>query len=846
MAESDNLRKLTAAEATLQIDTTEFEFEITDELEPLGEIVGQPRAMKALDLGLGVRHRNYHIYVAGLVGTGRLDLVREAIEARLGDSPVPPDWMFVNNFDEPDCPISLCLTAGRGSRLKRDLEELIEYLREALPKAFREEDFGQEKEKLRKHYREKGDELLSELEKLAEGHGMTVQQMPNGQILFIPLKDGRPMTPEEVEQLSAEELEGLERHQDELVHMAAKVVQQQQQMQKRLSTDVHEVARQFAARIVEPLIDNIKQQYGSEPCTEAGTSKLHDWLDGLGRHIVQHVDRFRDLSDVPPPVAAMLLGEQGADPAQRFLDYEVNLVVDNGGLERAPIIIEPAPNYRNLFGTIERIVDRSGKVITNFTRIKSGSLLQANGGYLLVNLMDALTEPYVWKQLKRTLKSGLLEIEVYDPFSLFTVSGLKPQPIPLNVRLVAVGEPLIYHLLYLYDEDFREIFRVKADFDDELDRDEHAGRLYGGLVRKLSKTEGLQPFDQSAVAELIRVGARLTSNRRKLSTLFSHVADVVREADYWARRDAATYVSERHVTEAIRERVHRSDLIAEKIRELIEDGRLLVDVEGEVVGQINGLSVADLGDHAFGRPSRLTASVGVGTGGLVNIERESRLSGRTFDKGLLILEGYLRNQYAHNQPLALSASLAMEQSYGGVDGDSASAAELLCLLSAISDLPLRQDIAITGSINQLGQVQAIGGANEKIEGFFDVCAQRGLTGTQGVCIPTSNVQDLVLRPDVVHAIDEDRFHVWPVATIDEALQLLTGTSAGAVDKSDTVHGKVAARLAEMVDVLRNRQVSSERPLWTPGMPAELPPDPRPPFPGRGERNSPARSQDSDS
>ena len=446
--------------------------------------------------------------------------------------------------------------------------------------------------------------------------------------------------------------------------------------------------------------------------------------------------------------------------------------------------------------------------------------------------LDALVEPFVWKQLKRTLKSGSLEIETYDPFSIFTVSGLKPEAIPLNVRIVAAGEPLIYHLLYLYDEDFREIFRVKADFDDELTRDEQAGRLYGSLVRRLSDSESLRPFDASGVAVLMREGARLASNRRKLSTLFSHLADVVREADYWAGRDVASVVTAGHVETAIRERIARSDLIAEKIREHIDDGSLLVDVEGVAVGRINALSVADLGDYAFGRPSRMTASVGVGTGGIVNIERESRLSGRTFDKGLLILEGYLRNKYAADMPLALSASLAMEQSYGGIDGDSASAAELLCLLSAIANVPLRQDVAITGSINQSGEIQAIGGVNEKVEGFFEVCRLRGLTGSQGVCFPASNTQHLILRPDVVEAIETGRFHLWPVETIDEAIELLTGMPAGGVDDSTSLHGRVASRLSEMVNILTEQRLMSDRFIWTPGMPTELPVDPRPPFPGR--------------
>ena len=846
-------RELTADEVTLSIDPATFGFESTDDLEPLDGIVGQPRAMRALDLGLGVRHRNYHIYVSGLEGTGRLDLIRDAIKDRTTHSQVPPDWIYVNNFEEHDRPVAISLPAGTSPGLRREMEDLVEYLREALPRAFRQEDFGNERERLRREYREKGQASLKQLEEVAARYEMAVQQLPDGQILFIPLKDGRPMTPEELETLTPEQMKDLNSHQDDLVQAAEKVIRRQSELHKQLSADVRNVARQFAEKLVEPCINRIRSKFVREPppTPTSGRGKefdefgdhrrISEWLDRLKDHVLEKLERFRDIGDTGESTLAMADGDD-SDLEQRFPEFQVNVLVDNSTKERAPIVVERASTYSNLFGTIDRVVDRSGRVITNFTRIKSGALLRANGGYLVLDLMDVLMEPFVWKQLKRTLKSGWLEIEVYDPFSIFTVSGLKPEPIPLDVRIVAAGDALIYHLLYLYDDDFREIFRVKADFDDEMSRNQEAGKLYGGLGRRLSDTEGLRPLEATAVAVLVREGARLASSQKKLSTLFSHLADIVREADYWAGGDDATQVTAAHVEQALRERVHRSDLVAEKLRDLIDEGSLLIDVAGQTLGQINALSVTDLGDYRFGRPSRMTASVGVGASGIVNIERESRLSGRTFDKGLLILEGYLRRKYAGDMPLALSASLAMEQSYGGIDGDSASAAELLCLLSAIADLPLRQDIAITGSINQAGEIQAIGGVNEKIEGFFDVCNHRGLTGSQGVCIPSSNTQHLVLRPDVVESIREGRFHVWPVDTIDEAAELLTGISAGEVEDSTGLHGRVAARLAEIVQILSERTFMSDRMIWTPGMPTDLPADPRPPFPGR-DSESPVDGQD---
>lgn len=825
MTNTTEYRELSKGEVTLDIDPESFGFKTTAELEPLTEIVGQPRALRALDLGTGIRHPNYHIYIAGLVGTGRMDLVTHALRERVLDDSTPPDWVYVNNFDEPDCPLAISLLAGQGVQLRGDMETLIEQLQESLPKAFKEEDFGKEKEKLRQVYRKRGDEVFDKLLKLAEQHGMTVQQLPDGQILFIPLKDNRPMTQKEIEQLTPEEMKVLDSHQDELVEMAGRVLQEQREIQRQLSTDVREVAQRFAVHLVEPLVVELQQKYDNP--------KLSEWFERLKAHIIDHLNLFRDVSDMPPQVAAMMMGEGAIDPEQRFLEYHINVVVDNSQLKEPPIIVEDAPNYRNLFGTIERVVDRAGRVITNFTRIKSGSILKANGGYLVINLMDAIIEPFVWKELKRTLKSRSLGIQVQDPFAMFTVTALQPEPIPLNVRLVALGEPLIYHLLYLHDEDFREIFRVKADFDPEMNRDTETGLIYGRLVRQLSEKEELLPFDATAIAELIRVGARLASDQKKVTSVFSHIADVAREASFWASKKKLKVVKAKYIRQAVQERVYRSDLIAEKIRGLIADGTLLIQVEGAEVSQINGLAVADLGDYAFGRPTRLTASVGVGTAGIINIERESRMSGNTFDKGMLILEGLLRNYYAGEQPLTLSASIAMEQSYGGVDGDSASVAELLCLLSALADVPLRQDIAVTGSINQWGEVQAIGGVNEKIEGFFDVCNEYGLTRTQGVCIPESNAQNLILRDDVVKAIQKKQFHVWAISDVDQAIELFTGMKPGDISDKRSFHGRVLERLTEIATLLENQMLTDTgRLLWTPGTLLPPPPDPRPPMPGQ--------------
>jgi ATP-dependent Lon protease len=819
--------ELTHDAVRLDVSADGFGFGDTSDLPPLDDIVGQPRAMEALDLGMGIRHRDYHVFAAGLSGTGKLDLLHKALAERINDGRVPDDWVYVNNFQEPDRPLAMNLPAGQGVALRKVVQQLLLTLVETLPKAFREEDFGKEKERLRQQYRQRAEAVFKELEDLAQKSGMTVRQLPDGEILFIPLKDGRPMTKEEVEQLTPEQIKELETHQEQLMQTAAKVLERQQEVQFELMTDVRDVARSFALRLVEPLVAGIARQFDSP--------KLHEWLGRFKDHVIDHLDRFRRNEEKPDNrLAALLEGEEASQPGP-FVDYHVNVLVDNSGLTRPPVIIEAAPNYRNLFGTIERAVDRHGRVATNFTRIKAGSLLRANGGYLVFDLTDALGEPLVWKELKRTLKAGAVEIESYDPFSLFTVSALQPEPIPLSVRLVAAGPPLIYHLLALYDDDFSRIFRVKADFDVEIGRQRDAGRLYGQFVRKLSDEEGVLPFTADGVAALIHAGARLAGHRDKLSTEFTYVGDVVRESDFYARRAGALRVTDEHVRTANEQRVFRSNLVAEKIRELIANGTLLIELREPAVGHVNGLAVANLGDYAFGRPSRITASVGVGAAGIVNIERESRLSGQTYDKGLLILEGYLRNTYSQEQPLALSASIAMEQSYSGIDGDSASVAELLCLLSAIAGVPLRQDVAVTGSINQWGQVQAIGGVNEKVEGFFDVCSAAGLTGTQGVCLPQSNVKNLVLRPDVVDAIGQQRFHLWGVSHVDEAIELFTRLKPGDVKSAATFHGKVMERLAWMIKVLKDKPAPvANRVLWMPGERPEAPRDPRPPLPDEGD------------
>jgi predicted ATP-dependent protease len=536
-----------------------------------------------------------------------------------------------------------------------------------------------------------------------------------------------------------------------------------------------------------PLMDALKQQHPQEA--------VHHYLDTVQAHMLSHLDQFK--GGAPTPQSAGLLFQSTTDGHEAFLEYSVNVVVDHRDTQGAPVLIEDTPIYKNLFGMIERVVDPHGRVVTNFTRIKAGSLLRASGGYLLFNLEDALTEPFVWKTLKRTLQSTQIKIEAYDPFAFFTISAMQPEAVPMQTKVVVIGPPWLYYMLYFYDPDFAQLFKVKADFGDEMDATVAHQASYAHDVAHVCREEQLQHCDRSGVEAMIEYGMRRVADQDKLTSQFGAIADLLREASYTATQSGADVIQRSHVEQALQARRFRANRVEEKLRELITEGTVLIDTEGHRVGQVNGLAVLQLGDHTFGRPSRLTATVSMGRSGIVNIEREAKLSGNTHDKGVLILSGYLRQMYAQDKPLTLSASLCFEQSYSGIDGDSASSTELFVLLCRLANLPVRQDLAVTGSVNQAGDIQAIGGVNEKIEGFYDVCQQRGLSGTQGVIIPQANVRHLMLRPDVTEAIGAGQFHIYPIAHVDQGLELLTGIPAGDAESPNTVHGLVNARLKQL-------------------------------------------------
>jgi predicted ATP-dependent protease len=781
--------ELRAEDLRFTVPAEQLGFATTSDVAATGDWLGQERALAALELGTRIRHAGYNIYVAGLTGTHREQELAALMRRFTADQPTPGDRVLVQNFQNRDRPRALYLPSGWGARLRSDMRELVEELRQVLPKTFRDETFEEEKERLSEQFGSQGEQISRNLADHATQAGFALQSGPEGQVIFIPLKDERPMTPEELEQLNEEQQADLRRRQRELARELKSVWRQQQTLMRRLGRAVKDAERRVANDVLKPLIDELAERYPHDG--------VRSYLQEVQAHILDHLGTFQESAPQPIPLPFL------APPPEEssLLDYSVNVLVDNSASQGPPIVIEAWPTYKNLFGAVERMVDRQGKLVTNFTRVTAGSLLRAHGGCIIINLLDALAEPLVWRALKECLKTGQLEIEAYDPFALFTTSALKPEEMAIDTRVILTGPADLFQLIYFFDETFREIFKIHADFGYEAD----AGAAQGNFIAQaasIAKSESLPPFRAEAVARLMEQAARDVGDRRKLPSQWSALADTMREAAFWAAKNGRGEVTAADVEQALDQRTFRLNRLEAKIREMINDRVLLVDLSGQRVGQVNGLAVLSLGSYAFGRPSRITAVVGLGTEGVIAVDREAKMSGKTHDKAVLIITGYLRHLYAQELPLSLSASLSFEQSYSGIEGDSASVAELLALISALSGLPLRQDVAVTGSVNQLGDVQPIGGVNEKIEGFFAVCKETGLSGSQGVILPAQNIEHLVLARDVVAAVEAGQFHIYPVAAFNQALEIMTGVRAGDVETEGTVHYRAVQRLREMSERLR--------------------------------------------
>ncbi|MBI4419149.1 MAG: AAA family ATPase, partial [Ignavibacteriales bacterium] len=655
------------------------------------------------------------------------------------------------------------------------------------------------------HFQERQKSVLQDFEKRVKEQGFDLVQVQVGNMMrpdVVPVVNEQPLNLDQAEALVAkgeitkEDFERMKGTQADLEKQMSAVFRELRNIEKKVQQSLVELEERLVMPIVDEGVEVLKATY-DDP-------KVQSYLNDIREDIRQHLDRFHGKPAIAP--------EQQADESQEeqddFLEYKVNVLVDNGDMDKIPIIIETNPKYKNIFGTLERELERSGIWKTDFMRIKAGSLLRADGGYLVLNALDTLIEPWAWQDLKRTLRTGKMEIHTYEPVFSFAPTGMKPEAIEINVKVIMIGDAELYHLLYDRDEDFKKIFKIRADFDSEMPKDDSSIGQYVRFLKMVCDEEKLRPFDASALAQIIEFGVRLAGRQKKISTRFNIIADVAREANYWALKSEEKVVSAAHVEKAVEEREYRVKLVEDKIQELITDGTFMIDMEGKTVGQVNGLTVYDLGEHAFGKPTRITARTSLGRSGVINIERESDLSGPTHNKGVAILTGYLRSRFAQRIPLVMDASITFEQSYGGVDGDSASSTEIYAILSSLSHLPIRQDIAVTGSVNQKGEIQPIGGVNLKIEGFFDACRAKGLTGTQGVVIPAKNVPELMLREDVIEAVRKKQFHIYAVETVEEGIEILTGVRAGGQDKKGdfekgTVFGRAAGCLTDYAIRWRN-------------------------------------------
>ncbi len=781
MSEIESARRVPPEKLRWRLDPATLSFETTQDLQPLRDIIGQERGVEAFRFGINIEKSGYNVFVTGMVGSGRLSTTKKLLEEMSKRDAPPDDLCYVNCFKNPETPILLRFKAGKGSNFKRDVKGIVDRLKKEVPELFESQEFIAAKKQIMETYEKQAGGFFKNLDQKVKEEGFALVDVQIGQFKrpeLMPLVDEKPLSIDQLEAMvekgrfPREEFEKIRDKHAELKEQIDHIFIELRDLQREIKEKIEALDRAAFMKLASDLSGPVAERYDS--------NAIRAYLEAMTADMADHLDIFNPQQQPTLPGLPPIM----PDP-DRFQPYEINLLVDNSEQKSPPVVIEGYPTYRNIFGSIERVVDRSGVWRTDFSKIRAGSLIKANGGFLVLNLMDAITEPGVWPALKRALKSRQLEIQTFDPMYFLTATGLKPEPIELNIKVVLIADPYLYQLLLLYDPDISKIFKVRADFDTAMDNNAEAVQKFAEFIKMTTDEEQLKPFDRTAVSATVEQAVRMTGRQEKISTSFPAIRDLIREADFWAGQENAAVVSEKHIDQAIASKIHRSNRVEEQIQEMIDRGSILIDVDGATIGQVNGLAVYSLGDYMFGKPSRITASTSMGRSGVINIEREADLSGNTHNKGVLILSGYLRKKYAQDKPLTMSASIAFEQSYSGVDGDSASSTEIYALLSSLSEVPIKQSIAVTGSVNQKGEVQAIGGVNQKIEGFFDCCRHKGLTGTQGVMIPESNVKDLMLRKDVLEAVRKGEFHIYSVRTIDEGIEILTGKPAGAKQSDGT-------------------------------------------------------------
>ncbi len=776
-------------------------FEDTSALEvPEKKVVGQERAIDAINFGMGMKERGYNIFVAGPAKAGLTYTAKTFIEEQAKKEPTPPDWCYVYNFKEPDKPMSLSVSAGRGKVLKKDLQEFIQTLLAKIPEVFDSDDYRAKEAEVHQAFEKSRREIIDSLSQVAKDEGFILQFSQVGMVIIPANKEGEPMTQEDLRHLEEEERKVLREKSDQLHEKMKEAIKKIRVSEEEFKEKHTKLDNEIALFVVGQLMDSYEDKYQEEP-------QVLEYLKMVQEDILENIDDFKKKPEAQQQQAPQGAPFPGPPREATFRKYEVNVLIDNSETEGAPVVVESNPAYPNIFGSIERQA-WFGALFTDHTMIKPGAIHKANGGYLVMKALDLLRWYVSYEALKRALRDGEIRIEdLGELYGLFSTRTIRPEPIPLNVKIVLTGDPYIYQLLYMYDDRFQKLFKVKAHMDNQTDRKDDSLVEYAKMMGRYVEERKLRHLDRSGVARIIEYAMEVTEDRDKLTLELGDIGDLLREANYFAGLDGAEKTQAKHVQEAIDKRIYRSNLIEERVKELTEKDIFWVETDTWKVGQVNGLSVLMAGDHEFGKPNRITAVVSVGREGMVSIDRESKMSGNIHTKGLLTLSSFFKDRFAHNKPISLSASISFEQSYGMVEGDSASSTELYVLLSALAEVPIYQGIAVTGSVSQKGEIQPIGGANQKIKGFFDICRHKGLTGKQGVMIPEKNVRNLMLKQEVIDAVKEGKFHIWPVSTIEQGIQILTGMEAGERQPDGsypegTLFRKVDERLRKMTEIMK--------------------------------------------
>lgn len=780
-----------------------FKFSTTDELPELTETIGQVRALNAIDFGLNLDSKGFNIYVLGENGTGKSTTIKAILNKKAAEEPVPTDWCYVYNFKEPDIPLAISMEPGRASVFHKDMEELIKILRVEIPKIFESKEYEKQKNQILEEFQQKQKQMFSGLEEEAQSKGFSIRKTVSGLMIVPVKKSGEPLTEEEYEALDEKTRAKIDEIGKGLQEKLNDIVREVRESEKNVKNALSKLERDATLSAVGHFMEELKNKYRDH-------EKITTYLLAVTEDILEHIDDFKSQEEQTPPLPFMKM--QKTEPT--FTRYVVNVLVNNEDCSGAPCVFESNPTYFNLFGRLEYKF-QYGVATTDFSMIKAGSLHKSNGGYLVINALDLLRNMFSYETLKRALRNREIKIEdIWEQYRLMSTTTLKPEAIPLNVKVILIGVPYLYYLLYSMDDEYRELFKVKADFDSRMDKTAETVGKYASFVASTCKQGNYLPFDRSGVSKIVEYGSRLADHQGKLSSRFSEIADVIKEANYWAKKAGEGVVKDEHVEKALRERVYRVNKIEERLQEMIVEGTLIIDTEGEKVGQINGLAVMGMGDYQFGKPSRITASTYAGKAGVVNIERETKMSGKIHEKAILIITHFIHSTYSRKKPASFSASITFEQLYDMIEGDSASCAELYVILSSLAGLPLKQSFAITGSMDQNGDVQPIGGINEKIEGFFDLCKVRGLDGTHGVVMPRKNVRHLMIKQEVVEAVKEGKFFIYAIDKVGEGMEIFTGLPMGELGEDGTypegtVNYLVAKRLAEISEAMKDKKDESK-------------------------------------